>query len=98
MARSEHKRWWHNLRGGAEVGLHIGDHRVSGHAVALEGTEYPNEVAAGLGSYPTKYPRALRSIDQPPAESSGNGVGPLPVTAHHVVMVRIDPYVGRTGI
>jgi hypothetical protein len=55
------KSWWRNLRGGAEVDLVVAGREVHGHAVVLEGTRQPDEVAEGLATYLRAFPRARLS-------------------------------------
>jgi deazaflavin-dependent oxidoreductase (nitroreductase family) len=83
------KVWWHNLRGdGGDVQVRLAGREHQGHAVALEGSASPVEVARGLAAYLRAFPRAWRALGLPSAPASG--VEDLSKVSGGIVMVRVD--------
>ena len=62
VGHADGKRWWRNMRGGADVDLHVEGRELTGHAVALEGRKAPAAVAAALGRFVAANPSARRSF------------------------------------
>ena len=58
---AEHKTWWRNLRGGAEVRLLVQGHRCVGTADVLTGRDDPDTFTNGLARYRQRFPRAARA-------------------------------------
>jgi hypothetical protein len=58
VGHADDKRWWRNMRGGADVDLHVEGRELTGHAVALEGRKDPGAVAAALGKFVAANPTA----------------------------------------
>ena len=85
----QHKTWWRNLRGGAEVEVILAGQHLHGWAVALDARGDPEGTAAGIAAYqsgmtrshkaeiPRRGGNTERAIDQPPPSTE-------------TVVVRID--------
>jgi deazaflavin-dependent oxidoreductase (nitroreductase family) len=56
VGHSERKRWWRNLRTGAEVEVRLRGHRLSGHAEVVDDR-------AAVETYLGRYPRARTAIE-----------------------------------
>ncbi len=80
--------WWRNFRDGAPVVLRLAGEEVHGWAVALDGAEHPEEVAAGLSQYLAAHPDTVNltaaRADRSSAETR------LAELTSHTVMVRVE--------
>ena len=56
VGHPERKRWWRNVRGGAEVEVRLRGRRLRGHAEVVE-------AAAAVESYLVRYPRSRVAIE-----------------------------------
>jgi hypothetical protein len=56
VGHAERKRWWRNLRGGAEVEVRLRGRRLTGHGEVVEGS-------APIETYLDRYPRARTAIE-----------------------------------
>jgi len=56
VAHTERKRWWRNLRGGAQVEMQLRGRRLSGRAEVVEDS-------AAAATYLDRYPRARMAIE-----------------------------------
>jgi deazaflavin-dependent oxidoreductase (nitroreductase family) len=56
VAHPEQKRWWRNLRGGAEVELRLRGRRLRGQAEVVKDS-------AAVETYLDRYPRARKAIE-----------------------------------
>ena len=81
VGRPDTKRWWRNFTGGADLDLLLAGTWVPMRAEAVLGGERPEEVAALLGTYLDRFPRAVKALD-----------GDTPqARARHAVVVRCRP-------
>ena len=55
----EHKIWWRNLRGGADVELVLAGHAVHGHATVIGPSQQPQFADGLAASTPRNTPRRL---------------------------------------
>jgi hypothetical protein len=85
----EHKTWWRNLRGGAEVHLVLARRNIRGHAVVLDRSR-PPELAEGLTAYLHAVPQARRAIGLPKHASPSPGDAELRQISDSAVLVRVD--------
>jgi hypothetical protein len=84
----EHKTWWRNLRGGADVDLVLAGQTVRGRAVILDRRQ-PG-FADGMSAYLRAFPRARRAAGGPGAAvPEPGGAGPEQATGQ-AVLVRVD--------
>lgn len=85
-AQPDRKRWWRNLRQPAPVELRIAGRRLQGTARAV--TDDPGEIAAALGLYLQRFPRAGAAL------GLQRGAAPPPAVlrraAENTVIVRVD--------
>jgi F420H(2)-dependent quinone reductase len=77
----EHKTWWRNLRGGADVDLVLAGQPAKGHAVVIDRRQ--PEFEDGRSAYLRVIPQAQRAIGRP------GQTGPDPGGAG-VVLIRVD--------
>lgn len=87
VGHADEKSWWRNMKGGADVELHVEGREITGHAVALEGRKDPEAVAAALGKFVAANPRAGRSFGLDSGERMSEDA--LLVAADEVVLVTI---------
>jgi len=65
------KTWWRNLGApGRDIELRLAGDDYRGHAIALEGANAPQEVAAGSTTYLVSFPRAARALGIDPSVSA----------------------------
>jgi hypothetical protein len=81
VGRPHRKTWWLNLREPAPVELRIAGHDVRGVALAINGRDRPDEVAAASAVYVKSFPRARPATGGPDAD---------PIDLTQIVMVRVD--------
>jgi hypothetical protein len=86
VGRHEVKTWWHNLRTPAEVELWLAGEPVRARAVAVLGSEQPDECRRGLLAYVAQVSAARRALGLPADPGRAEVDASLP----HVVMVRAD--------
>ena len=84
----EHKIWWRNLRGGAEVELLLAGHDIRGHAMVIDRRQQP-EFAEGLTAYLHTVPQARRALGLPKHAPPPGGTE-LRQISDSAVLVRID--------
>jgi hypothetical protein len=84
----EHKTWWRNLRGGADVDLVLAGHDMHGHAMVIDPRQ--TEFAEGLAAYLRAVPRARRALGLPKHASPGPGGTGLRQISDRAVLVRVD--------
>ena len=85
----EHKTWWRNMHGGADVGLFLAGQNMRGHAIVIDPGRQP-EFAEGLASYLRAIPQARRAVGLPKHGSlspSDSGVRPV---GDSTVLIRVD--------
>ncbi len=87
VGAAERKTWWHNLRQPAEVELWLAGEHLRARAVALVGSQRPDEAAAGLAAYLAALPRT--PSPRLPADPSPGGVAGA---AQRAVLVRFDTH------
>jgi hypothetical protein len=86
VGAAERKTWWHNLRQPAEVELWLAGEHLRARAVALVGSQRPDEAAAGLAAYLAALPRTARALGLPADPSPGDVAG----AARRAVLVHFD--------
>jgi F420H(2)-dependent quinone reductase len=86
VARPERKVWWRNLRAPAEIELWLAGEHAQARAVALEGSERPEECATGLAVYLAAVPQARRPLGL----SAGADETAVAEAARRAVVVRAD--------
>jgi hypothetical protein len=85
----EHKTWWRNLRGGAEVDLVLAGHDIHGHAIVIDRGRQP-EFTEGLTAYLHAVPPARRALGLPKHASLSPGDTELRQISDSTVLVRVD--------
>ena len=85
----EHKTWWRNLRGGADVELVLAGHGIHGHATVIDRTRQP-ELAEGLAAYLRAVPQARRALGLPKHASPSPGDAEMRHIRNSAVLVRVD--------
>jgi hypothetical protein len=85
----EHKTWWRNLRGGADVNLVLAGHDTRGHAMVIDRRRQP-EFAEGLTAYLRAVPHARRALGLPKHASPSPGDTELRQISDSAVLVRVD--------
>jgi F420H(2)-dependent quinone reductase len=85
----EHKTWWRNLRGGADVDLVMAGHDIHGHATVIDASRQP-EFAEGLTVYLRAVPQATRALGLPKQASPSTGDTELRQISASAVLVRVD--------
>ena len=83
-AQPDGKLWWRNLQQPARVRLHLQGRDVEGTATA---TSDPEAVAAGLGRYLERYPKATKPLGVR-LDASGTPHG-TPTAAYPLVLVAV---------
>lgn len=81
--------WWRNFRDGAPVVVRLAGSEVRGWAVALDGAEHPEEVAAGLKRY-LAVPHGTDIVGTRAAGSRRSSTDTVTELAPHTVMVRVE--------
>ena len=82
--------WWRNFRDGAPVVLRLAGEEVHGWAVALDGAEHPEEVAAGLSLYlAAPHDAAVAALTALGSRRSSMD-STVAKLASHTVMVRVE--------
>jgi F420H(2)-dependent quinone reductase len=85
----EHKTWWRNLRGGADVHLVLAGQDIHGHAMVVDRSR-PPEFAEGLSVYLRAVPQARRAFGLPKHASPSPGDTELRQISDTAVLVRVD--------
>ena len=85
----EHKTWWRNLRGGADVDMLLAGHDIHGHAMVIDPSRQP-EFAEGLTAYLRAVPRARRALGLPKHASPSLSDSELRQISDSTVLVRVD--------
>lgn len=85
----EHKTWWRNLRGGADVDLVLAGHDIHGHATVIDASRQP-EFAEGLTVYLRAVPQARRAFGLPKHASPSACDTELRQVSDSAVLVRVD--------
>ena len=86
----ERKTWWRNLRGGADVELHLAGQDLRGRGVALEGPEQADEVVEGLAAYLTASPRTRKAFGLAAAETTTAADDDVLQLSQRTVVIRVD--------
>jgi F420H(2)-dependent quinone reductase len=85
----EHKTWWRNLRGGADVDLVLAAHDIHGHAMVIDRSRQP-EFAEGLTAYLRAVPQARRALGLPKQASPSPGDTEPRQISDSAVLVCVD--------
>lgn len=85
----EHKTWWRNLRGGANVDLVLAGHDMHGHAMVIDWSR-PRDFAEGLTVYLRAVPQARRALGLPEQDSPAPSDIELRQISGSAVLVRVD--------
>jgi len=85
----EHKTWWRNLRGGADIDMVLAGHDIHGHAMVIDPSRQP-EFAEGLTAYLRAVPRARRALGLPKHASPSPSDSELRQISDSTVLVRVD--------
>ena len=85
----EHKTWWRNLPGGANVDLVLARHDIHGYAMVIDRSRQP-EFAEGLTAYLRAVPQARRALGLPKQASPSPGDTEPRQISDSAVLVRVD--------
>jgi hypothetical protein len=85
----EHKTWWRNLRGGADVDLVLAGHDIHGRATVIDASRQP-EFAEGLTAYLRAVPQARRAFGLPKHVRPSLADTELRQISDSAVLVRVD--------
>lgn len=85
----QHKTWWRNLRGGAEVEVTMAGQDFRGWAVALDARDDPEGTAAALAAYQSGMARSNRARVPRRGGNTELAIG-TPRPRAETVLVRID--------
>ncbi len=83
----QRKRWWRNLRGGAQVEVRLRGHDRHGQGRLV--LEQP-EIEAGLSLYLARFPRAAKSFQIPSGADGRPSPQALSAAARTTVMIAIE--------